>query len=106
MFILFFSVFPVPSGILRTTEKNRALSFLLCNSLQQVFVCITEIPFEPPLLQFQLCWPFLIGKVILARNHLCGLLLDSPQYVHISLVLGGPHLDTVFVSFCLIFCLF
>jgi len=33
-------------------------------------------------------------------NHLCGLLLDSFQYVHVSLVLGSPAMDTA-LQFCL-----
>jgi len=63
----------------------------------QVFLD-SEISTKPPLLQVeksQLSQPLLMGK-LLEFLDLCGYILASFQYVHVSLVLGGPELDTVF----------
>ncbi|KAK4830014.1 hypothetical protein QYF61_008277 [Mycteria americana] len=59
---------------------------------KSVFSDIDEIPPEPSLLQAkqsQLSSPILIREIIL-----CGPLLDSLQYAHITLILRSPELDT------------
>jgi len=72
-------------------------SVVLAPSLQ-VFIYIDKIPPEPSLLQAeesQLSHLLLIGDILQSLNHLYGPSLDSLQYVHVSLVLGSPELDTV-----------
>ncbi|KAK4810494.1 hypothetical protein QYF61_004274, partial [Mycteria americana] len=54
-----------------------------------------NLPGQPvPAKQSQLSQPFLIGEMLQSFHHLCGPALDSLQYVHVSLVLGSPELDT------------
>ena len=64
----------------------------------QVFTDIDNITPEPSVLQTgqsQLSQPFLNGEMLQSCNHLSGPLLDSLQYVRVSLVLESPELDTV-----------
>ena len=91
-----FSLCPLPLVLsLGTTEKSLAPS-----SLHPPFrysYTLTRSP-EPSLLQAeqpQLFQPFLTGEMLQSLHHLSGPSLDSLQYVHISLVLGSPALDTV-----------
>ena len=79
---LCFSVCPLPLVLLLdTTEKSLAPS-----SLHPPFrrLCtLMRFP-KPSLLQAEqsrLSWPLLIGEMLLSLHHLCGPLLDSPQYV-------------------------
>ena len=68
----------------------------LCN-LPQVSAHVDKILSEPCLLpgeQSQLPQPFLIAEMCQSLHHLCGFSLDFLQYVHVSLELGSPHLDT------------
>ena len=44
--------------------------------------------------QSQLPQPFLIGEMTQTLNCCCGPSLDPLHYVHVSLVLGSPELDT------------
>ncbi|GAB0180801.1 NADPH oxidase 4 [Grus japonensis] len=43
--------------------------------------------------QTQLSQPFLIGEMLQTLKHLYGPWLDSPRYVHVSLVVTSPELD-------------
>ena len=57
-----------------------------------------KIPPEPSLLQgkqSQLSQPFLTGGMLQSLHHLHAALLDSPQYIYVSLLLGIPELPTV-----------
>lgn len=77
-----------------TTEKCLALS---CGHPPfKYFLHADEICPKPSPLQVklsQLPQPFLIGEVLQSLNHPCGLLWDSFQYAHVSLLLGSPELD-------------
>ncbi|PKU38985.1 hypothetical protein llap_10711 [Limosa lapponica baueri] len=80
---------------LDTTGKSLALFYV--PSLQ-VFISIEKISPEPSLFQAeqsQLSQPFLVGEILQTLQHLCGPLLGSLQYVHVSLAMDNPELDTV-----------
>ena len=66
-------------------------SSLLAPSLQ-VFMDIEEIPLFSRL-SSPSCQPLLTGEVLQSLHHLGGPLLDSLQYVQVSLVLTSPELE-------------
>ena len=71
---------------------------LAASSLQppfRPFLCVDEMPSEPPLPQSQLAQPLLRGEILQCANGLHGRLLSSLQYVHASLLLGNPEADAV-----------
>lgn len=71
-----------------TTEKSLA-PFSLFPPIKYLY-----FP-EPSLLlteESHLSQPVLIGKIFWSLNHLCISTLDSPQYVHVSFLLGNPEL--------------
>ncbi|PKU46071.1 gamma-aminobutyric acid receptor subunit alpha-4 isoform x1 [Limosa lapponica baueri] len=81
---------------LGTTEKSLALSSLF-PPIRYFYTWIRS-PDPSHLLakQSQLSQPFLVGEMLQSLHHLCGPLLDSSlQYVHVSLVLRSPKLNTV-----------
>lgn len=77
-----------------TTDKIRTWVYLLCTLSSGI--CHTDgIP--PSLFcaeQSQFSQPFITGEVLQHINNFCDLLLDLLQYIHSSLVLGNPELDT------------
>ena len=92
---LVFQFVPVVSCPVTGNHWEESGSLLFIPSLQ-VFIHIGKISSEPSFLQdelFQLSQPFFIGEMLKSVNHLPGPLLDSPQYVYASLVLGTPELD-------------
>ena len=98
-----FQFVPTASGPVTGHHRKEASSLLFAHSLQ-VFTHVEEISVcdgcaQPlpslSLLFSRLNWPrsqpFLTEE---SFSHLCSPLLDSPQYVHVFLVLGSPVLDT------------
>jgi len=75
-----------------TTEKSLApppiiYLYTLTRSPPKCFLLQAE--------QSQISQPFFIWEMLQSLYHLCRASLDSLQYVHVSLVLGNPELDTV-----------
>lgn len=79
---------------------GKAQSYLVLSSFAatlQAFLDINEIlSLLSPGWTSQLSQPFLIGEILQLLYHLCGSLLESLQYVHISHELGSPKLGTAF----------
>jgi len=94
--LLCFRLGPLPLVLaLGTTEKSLALS-----SFHAPFRYLYTLRRSPLSLPFSRLnspssQPFLIGEMLQSLHHLCGPSLDSLQYVHVSLVLRSPELDTV-----------
>uniref|UniRef100_A0A8C4P7D6 Vacuolar protein sorting-associated protein 13B-like n=1 Tax=Dromaius novaehollandiae TaxID=8790 RepID=A0A8C4P7D6_DRONO len=95
---LCFSLCPLPLVLsLGTIEKSLASSF--DTPPADIYTHGSGLSPEPSLLQAeqsQLSQPLLIGEMRQSLNHLCGPLLDSFQYVCVSLALGNPALDPAF----------
>ena len=94
--LLCFSLCPLPLVLpLGTTEKSLVPSFVhppfscLCTSMRSPQPSLLQVK------QSRLSQPFLIGEMLQSLHHLRGILLDSRQCVHVSLVLGSPELDPV-----------
>jgi len=90
-----FQFVPVASGPVTRHHWKEPGPVVFAPSLQ-LFLDIGEIPPEPSLLQVkqsQISQSFLIGMMFSFLHHLCDILLDSFQQIHVSLVLGSPELD-------------
>ena len=97
--LLYFGSWPSPSVLLLdTTEESLAPSSVVPPLGLSTHWC--DLP-EPPLLQAeesQLSQPLLVGQMLQALHCLRGPCLDFFQYIHLSLVLGSPELDTALQS--------
>lgn len=60
---------------------------LSCRSLQLLEGHKGPFP-DPSLFHAEQCWPFFVGEVLKPSGHLCDLLLDLLQQVHVLFVLG------------------
>ena len=88
--IICFTVCPLPLVLSLSTTGNS-----LAPSLYPRFIYLyTLIRFPPPPKPFLLS-AFLIWEMFQSLNDLCGPSLDSVQYIHVSLVLSSPEMDTV-----------
>ena len=91
-----FSWCPLPLVLALGTTKRSLAPTPLHPPLRYLYTLIRSAP-EPSLLQAQqsqLSQPFLICQMLQPLCHLCGPLLGPLQYVHVSLVLRSPELDT------------
>ena len=91
-----FSVVPTASWPVSRHYWERSCSLIFIPS-HQVLTEMQKIPCEPSLLQeehSQLSQPLLRGEMLRFLHCLHGPSLDLLRYVHVSLVLGSPELET------------